>query len=794
MFNKVDPASVTEHDLETRDLPPGVAEAMNLKPVDLAEMKDLGIGIGGFDGCISGTLIPFRGFSGEGVDTGRVKLHGAPGGEPVRGRKDGKITKYSGPRGVHQPPYFPKHTHNTIAARRDLSKSLIITEGEFKSAVIQWALEELGRDDEFIVMGLPGVDSFGPDVHITGNQGLHHEIAQFDMAEWVPFKGLLAGSRHRKVYILYDWDPPKVHDHGQGPDQDQDEDLRGRVSDNGDLLASLSDPSPGVALAERALAACLHVVGADVYACRLFDVYEALGAVDSDVVQGTEAMLSLPKLAIDDMVCDSGHNAAILAKALRLANKAPGCKHLLQSKWSANEGGFSVASRAMACRVKNYEGDRVLDMMTGAVYKSRQAAAASEFGAFVYEFQKANGEMASIPAVKHDAVMFGRGLRKNACHGFDVDPGPYYGVRMTREGELNLWRGWTRGPTLGMTEPWNAFLDYFFADDPEFRDVFEDWVAHMVQYPWRRHLTSLIISSHIEGTGKSFICETIARMMGVRAGDPACVVGPDVLFSQFNDTLAGKVLVVCNEPSSDKDDHTAKWKDARTADEIVIDKKYGAKYTLKNTMNYMVTTNMAYVTRTGVASRRDWVYCPDLLSPSQGIPLIKRVVRWLDHQHGYELLLGHYLSRDVSHFDPNAPAGVTTGKERMAEMSEMDTDQLVRECVEAIEHELDTKDLKYVLVPSAIFFDYIKLKFNEHESTYRRSWVMGALRRLGVRRGNGRKRYTWDDKAMPMTYYYVLGPRRGDRNLYESCTSIPKKYGLDVGRAILVKLSTSPAY
>jgi phage/plasmid-associated DNA primase len=46
--------------------------------------------------------------------------------------------------------------------------------------------------------------------------------------------------------------------------------------------------------------------------------------------------------------------------------------------------------------------------------------------------------------------------------------------------------------------------------------------------------------------------------------------------------MRGKVFVVVNEPSSDRDDHSAKLKNLITGKEITINNKYGAQYSIKN--------------------------------------------------------------------------------------------------------------------------------------------------------------------------------------------------------------------
>ena len=52
------------------------------------------------------------------------------------------------------------------------------------------------------------------------------------------------------------------------------------------------------------------------------------------------------------------------------------------------------------------------------------------------------------------------------------------------------------------------------------------------------------------------------------------ICGPDEIFKEKNEVLNGKLLVVVNEPSSDRDDHNKTLKHLITSDFINIDNKY----------------------------------------------------------------------------------------------------------------------------------------------------------------------------------------------------------------------------
>jgi hypothetical protein len=260
--------------------------------------------------------------------------------------------------------------------------------------------------------------------------------------------------------------------------------------------------------------------------------------------------------------------------------------------------------------------------------------------------------------------------------GFD----PYrQGQMFTGDGKLNTFRNFAHQPVQGDVKPWLEFQAMFFQDDalavegePETpcQKFFNDWVANIVQYPWQRNSTCIQFPSPKEGVGKSFICETIASMLGVDDDrDCALIGGPNDLFGTFNGEMQGKILAVINEPSSDHADHSAKLKDLVTAPKIKINNKYGVQYSQPNYINYMLTTNRSSVVQMAADSRRDFVYSPQTIERAEMRALVHKVKRWFKDEQGYEKLMHFYMSRDIKEFDPAGEALQTTDKEDAAEAS-----------------------------------------------------------------------------------------------------------------------------
>ena len=170
-------------------------------------------------------------------------------------------------------------------------------------------------------------------------------------------------------------------------------------------------------------------------------------------------------------------------------------------------------------------------------------------------------------------------------------------------------------------------------------------------------------------------------MLGIGEGSPAIIVGPDELFGSFNGILKNKIFVVVNEPSSDREDHSAKLKNFITSKEITINNKYGQQYSIENYMNFVFTTNRPYVTTMGNNARREAIYKPETLTNTETRPMVTALMRWA-RAGGFGQVLNWYYLRDIAHFDPFQAAPETKRKAQVVKMSQSPTQQFVNELLE----------------------------------------------------------------------------------------------------------------
>lgn len=271
------------------------------------------------------------------------------------------------------------------------------------------------------------------------------------------------------------------------------------------------------------------------------------------------------------------------------------------------------------------------------------------------------------------AKLWEQSAKKIVLWGFTNDPSQKP-LSITQGGKINLWRGFATKPKQldEVRDLWLKATADFFQDEAGLATVFHNWVASILQQPHRRHTASWVIQSSMEGIGKSLIGEVIAKIIGTRGSKhpPACVLGPDELFSDFNEFMAGSVFVVVNEPSSDSQRHVRAMKSMRSNDDVTINVKYGAKFTVQNYANFWLTTNEAFTHGMSANSRRDIVYRPTTVEGDKGWKLfIEGAAKRLMSEEGRAAILHYYLNEHTLPGDYDHTADAVPTREKAAASS-----------------------------------------------------------------------------------------------------------------------------
>ena len=468
---------------------------------------------------------------------------------------------------------------------------------------------------------------------ITADQIVYATIGLAGVTSWTDKSGLplhkdlmqIAWQRktsfqdkHRKVYIVFDYD---------GKEEE-------------------GEPNEQVAMAETKLAVTLRGLGAVVHLCRVGKFGPGPGS----------------KYAIDDHLLAGGSLGSVLTTTSAIMNGVD----TMETKLYEFKTQYAL-----------FNGD-VIRLKDGLILNWNKAKVDSA----QHYFTQTNTNRQGNVTTKDIPLLDEYKKWSRCCKLEQVGMFPeYQGLQITPDKKYNLFKNWAYEPRPGDPAPYLDFCAYFFQAEPEFVEYWHDWVANVVQYPWRRNNTTPQFIHDMEGMGKSAIPEFVAEMLGLGENSPAATLGPDDLFSNFNGTMKGKIFVVVNEPSSDRDDHSAKLKNLITGKEITINNKYGAQYSVKNYVNYVFTSNKPYITHMGSSSRREAIYKCPTFSQQDILERVSAMMRWARGSQGagFSAVLDWYMNRDISDFDPFAPAPMTAYKQKAIELSKSPLEVFAKE-------------------------------------------------------------------------------------------------------------------
>ncbi len=471
---------------------------------------------------------------------------------------------------------------------------------------------------------------------ITADGSLYAPIGLAGVTSWTDKSGLPLHSdlmkiawkrktsfqeKHRTVYIIFDYDGKE---------------------ENG-------EPNEQVAMAETKLAVTLRGLGAVVHLCRVGKFGPGPGS----------------KYAIDDHLLSGESLASVLTTTSVVMNGVD----TMETKLYEFKTQYAL-----------YNGD-VIRLKDGLILNWNKAKVDSA----QHYFTQVNTNSRGNVTTKDIALLDEYKKWPRCCKIEQVGMFPeYQGLQITPDKRYNLFKDWAHEPIPGDASPYLDFCNYFFQAEPEFVEYWHNWVANVIQYPWRRNNTTPQFIHDMEGMGKSAIPEFIAEMLGMGENAPAATLGPDDLFSSFNGVMKGKIFVVVNEPSSDRDDHSAKLKNLITGKEILINNKYGAQYTVKNYVNYVFTSNKPYITHMGSSSRREAIYKCPTFSQQDILERVSAMMRWArgNNGAGFSAVLDWYMSRDISDFDPYAPAPMTEYKKKAIELSKSPLEAFAKDLAE----------------------------------------------------------------------------------------------------------------
>jgi Family of unknown function (DUF5906)/Domain of unknown function (DUF3854) len=244
----------------------------------------------------------------------------------------------------------------------------------------------------------------------------------------------------------------------------------------------------------------------------------------------------------------------------------------------------------------------------------------------------------------------------------------------TKLSAYNTWSGWGCEPKKGDTRPWHKLLKHLFSDaDKGAFDWFLDWCAYPLQYPGTKLFSAVVVHGIYEGTGKSLIGYTLGKIYG----DNFVEIRQEDLHNGKNDWAENKQFVLGDEVTgSDRRQDADTLKKLITQKKIRIDIKYVPAYSLPDCINYYFTSNHPDSFFMSDKDRRNMVI--EVVLPPMDEAFYAEYDLWM-HGDGPSHLFHELLHRDLSNFNPAAPAFMTKAKSRMVADTRSDLASWVRQ-------------------------------------------------------------------------------------------------------------------
>lgn len=228
---------------------------------------------------------------------------------------------------------------------------------------------------------------------------------------------------------------------------------------------------------------------------------------------------------------------------------------------------------------------------------------------------------------------------------------------------FNMWKGWGCESKKGDVTPWLKLVDFIFEGaDKGAKEWFLDWCAYPLQYPGTKLFSSVLIHGLETGTGKTLLFYTLAKIYG---DNFTKIENKDLYESWWGEN---RQFILGDEiTGSDKHADADKFKTLITQEERNINIKFVPQFSIPDVMNYAFTSNRPTAMFIEDMDRRFFIH------EVQGSPLPQEFYDEYDKWKGRKDEMGpgppalfHWLlQRDLSKFNPRAPAFKTTARQRM---------------------------------------------------------------------------------------------------------------------------------
>jgi len=219
-----------------------------------------------------------------------------------------------------------------------------------------------------------------------------------------------------------------------------------------------------------------------------------------------------------------------------------------------------------------------------------------------------------------------------------------------KENTFNTWTGYKYNHTDDEVDM-DKIKDFLFHikdvlanNDETQSEYILNWIAHIIQMPYKRTNTCLVFSS-IQGVGKTIIIDLLGKMMG--KDYYLSTNSLDAVLGHFTSSGANKLLVNFNETNWGGDvKMEGKFKSFITDDIYKLEMKGKDPIYINNLANSIISSNKDWLVAMTRDDRRfNLMECKnEKLSKEKALKILDT-----DLQH----LFNYFMNRDISNFDPS---------------------------------------------------------------------------------------------------------------------------------------------
>jgi hypothetical protein len=326
---------------------------------------------------------------------------------------------------------------------------------------------------------------------------------------------------------------------------------------------------------------------------------------------------------------------------------------------------------------------------------------------------------------KNAVTRYLQSQHRTVCDGYTYLPGA---PRLVEEARRLLNR-WSPGPELLEREvtdheirPWLDHVEYIMPDPVE-REVFFDWLAHLVQRQKPKANFAVLIGG-AQGIGKNLMIEPIIRVLG--PGNTRSASEPEIK-DKYTTWLAERELVIMEEiyGLSEEAMNRLKMYIAAPPHTVPVNEKHVKHYEVPNVARFLAFTNQKSALQLSDDDRR-WFVVWSSAEPKDARYYIT-FARWCEQN---AVLVGSWLAqRDITAFAAQARAPMTAAKREMSADSLGSLDYYVHEAIADGRPPFDDDLISVEDVVSRLPFELRDLRPAPNEKS-----MAVALRKAGARK------------------------------------------------------------